>query len=524
MANHIITTSVTGNNITYTMGLAGEYFILTEDTRVIGTGYSYIYGTVAGVSATIDGYMWLQGVVSGFGGSPFYFTGGDQINIGASATLILESAPEDPFQAIMLGQGDGNAFVGGTTFNNDGSITMRVGGFLASGGDNQVSNDGTITLNNASMAFRSGSGDTLTNNGTIKNSSASGLATVFVETGDLSVENAGTILAQRTSSAAIQISNQVPAGLTTINNSGAITAVKGIAIAHDPGLSLSTLKVINTGTITGQSIAILGSAGADTVINRNTIIGDVNLGAGADTFDGRTGQVIGTIALGADSDVYKVSDAAIDLLELSNQGTDRVDSTVSFELGNNFEDLRLLGSAQEGVGNSLNNVITGNGFANTLLGYDGMDTLSGGAGADVLDGDAGNDILSGNDGADILSGGTGNDTMTGGVGADRFIFDTALNATTNFDIITGLSSIDRLVLDQDIFTAIGPSFTIDEFRSIATGTSFATVDANDYVVYLKSTGQIFYDQDGSGIAFAPVLFAELPDNTTLSFSNFLLVA
>jgi serralysin len=103
------------------------------------------------------------------------------------------------------------------------------------------------------------------------------------------------------------------------------------------------------------------------------------------------------------------------------------------------------------------------------------------------------------------------------------VFDTALSASTNKDTITGLSSIDRIVFDNDVFTGLGASFTSSEFRAINAGTSFASVDASDNIIYLKSTGQMFYDRDGSGTTYARILFADLADNTTVNFSQFLMI-
>jgi Ca2+-binding RTX toxin-like protein len=153
----------------------------------------------------------------------------------------------------------------------------------------------------------------------------------------------------------------------------------------------------------------------------------------------------------------------------------------------------------------------------------GADQISGNAAANRLNGNGGSDSLFGRDGADVLKGGLGNDTLSGGAGADQFVFDTALSASTNRDIITGLSSIDKIILDNDIFTALGSGFTSDEFRSIDTGSSFASVDASDNIIYLKSTGQLFYDRDGSGTTYARILFADLADNTTLAFTQFLMI-
>jgi Ca2+-binding RTX toxin-like protein len=203
---------------------------------------------------------------------------------------------------------------------------------------------------------------------------------------------------------------------------------------------------------------------------------------------------------------FTLRDANIDVIKLTGGSISAADLFDAAFAGNTTAFLALMFEGDDTIG--------GTGYGDTLLGFDGADVISGGGGGDI--------IIGGN-GADTISGRTGNDTLTGGVGADKFVFDTQLNATTNKDTISGLSSIDRIVLDNDVFTGLGASFTASEFRSIDTGTSFASVDASDNIVYVKSTGQIFYDRDGSGTTYARVLFAELPDNTSLVLSQFLLV-
>ncbi len=92
-------------------------------------------------------------------------------------------------------------------------------------------------------------------------------------------------------------------------------------------------------------------------------------------------------------------------------------STVVHTLGDNFENLTLVGSfATGGTGNGLANAITGSDFGNTLIGLGGNDTLVGNGGAD---------FLRGGDGADRLDGGSGGDVLMGGRGADIFVFDSA---------------------------------------------------------------------------------------------------
>ena len=55
----------------------------------------------------------------------------------------------------------------------------------------------------------------------------------------------------------------------------------------------------------------------------------------------------------------------------------------------------------------------------------------------------------GGTGNDTLYGKQGNDSLTGGAGADKFIFDTLLNATTNRDTITDFQNgMDRIEIDD----------------------------------------------------------------------------
>ncbi|MTH79961.1 calcium-binding protein [Paracoccus aestuariivivens] len=113
--------------------------------------------------------------------------------------------------------------------------------------------------------------------------------------------------------------------------------------------------------------------------------------AGNDTLNGGAGRdrMIG----GQGNDVYVIDNASDIVLEYANQGTDFVQSTISYSLAGNVENLTLLGTAAlSGTGNALSNLINGN------------------AGNNLLSGLAGNDTLNGRLGSDRMSGGTGNDT------------------------------------------------------------------------------------------------------------------
>ena len=72
---------------------------------------------------------------------------------------------------------------------------------------------------------------------------------------------------------------------------------------------------------------------------------------------------------GAGDDTYVVDNPGDVVTEAPNQGTDTVQSSISYTLGANVENLTLTGSgAINGTGNALNNVIFGNIGSNFLTG------------------------------------------------------------------------------------------------------------------------------------------------------------
>jgi len=75
-----------------------------------------------------------------------------------------------------------------------------------------------------------------------------------------------------------------------------------------------------------------------------------------------------------------------------------------------------------------------------------------------------------------LDGGKGNDVLTGG-GSDKFVFSSALKASSNVDLITDFEvGNERIVLDNAIFTLVGPEggFADKAFASNLSGTAAGT--------------------------------------------------
>ncbi|WP_370567234.1 calcium-binding protein, partial [Dolichospermum sp. LEGE 00240] len=131
----------------------------------------------------------------------------------------------------------------------------------------------------------------------------------------------------------------------------------------------------------------------------NTLIGNtgnniLNGGAGTDTMIGGTGN-----------DSYYVDNTADIITENLNEGTDVVFSGVTYTLTTNLENLTLQGTiAINGIGNNLNNIITGNTSNNILNGGTGADTMIGGTGNDSYYVDNTADIITENlnEGTDVV--------------------------------------------------------------------------------------------------------------------------
>jgi trimeric autotransporter adhesin len=127
---------------------------------------------------------------------------------------------------------------------------------------------------------------------------------------------------------------------------------------------------------------------------------------------------------GLDDDWYVVDEVDDAIVEYVNQGWDSIWSyALSYTLPANVENMFLYGSAVDGYGNGLDNLIQGNGYDNLLTGGEGTDTLYGLGGRDQLLGGSAWDFLYGGADADRLDGGVGDDYMWGGTGDDVYVVD-----------------------------------------------------------------------------------------------------
>lgn len=158
----------------------------------------------------------------------------------------------------------------------------------------------------------------------------------------------------------------------------------------------------NAGTIadSGGTAAYQGSAGVDSVTNTGEIVGDVNLGDGADKFrESGTGHVIGIVAGGLGDDSYFLSSNKMRISETNMEGTDTVRVSGSYSIADEgeVENLVLLGKAKINA--------TGNEYANIVKGNAGINHIDGGLAADRLSGGKGDDLF-------VFTKGSSNDTIT----------------------------------------------------------------------------------------------------------------
>jgi len=209
----------------------------------------------------------------------------------------------------------------------------------------------------------------------------------------------------------------------TENNNQGIDEVRA-GFTYTLGANLENLTLLGVGNIdgTGNSLSnfIIGNDGNNTL----------NGLSGADTLIGGDGN-----------DTYVVDNSNDVVQEIFNQGLDTIQTSVDYILSDNVENMTLTGSSNiDGIGNELDNVITGNSGQNTLDGGVGDDTLDGGTGSDQMIGGEGNDIFFLNTSSDEVIEYTNEGTDT-------------INANFSFDL-NDIDNVENLTL-RDAFNIDG---------------------------------------------------------------------
>ncbi|BBL74371.1 beta strand repeat-containing protein [Methylomagnum ishizawai] len=293
----------------------------------------------------------------------------------------------------------------------------------------------------------------------------------------------------------------------------------GDSVIENPLSGLDTIKSAIDYTL-GANLENLILTGTALVATGNSLANQITGNSANNTLDGAQGA--DTLAGGAGNDVYTVDHTSDIIKENTGEGTDGVQSNVTYALPVNVETLILTGSANlKATGNSLANILTGNGGNNILDGAQGADSLVGGAGNDtylvdnpgdvvkenpgagtdtvksalnhtlganlenlILTGSAatgtGNSLanqITGNSGNNSLDGGTGADTLAGGAGDDTYVVDATGDAITENageGTDTVLSAIDYTLganLENLILTGSAATGTGNSLANQITGNS-----------------------------------------------------
>ena len=492
-------TDTVQSSITYTLGANLENLILTGAAAINGTGNT------------------LNNILTGN-------TGNNSLNGGAGADNMAGGLGDDTYVVDNIGDVVTEA-AGAGTDTVQSSITYTLGANLEN-----------LTLTGA--AAINGTGNTSNNilTGNTGNNSLNGGAGADNMAGGLGddtyvVDNIGDV-----------VTEAAGAGTDTVQSS----------ITYTLGANLENLTLTGAAAINGTGNT------SNNILTGNTGNNILNGGTGADNMAGGLGD-----------DTYVVDNALDVVTEAAGAGTDTVQSSITYTLGANLENLTLTGAAAiSGTGNNLDNIITGNTANNILSGGDGNDTLNGGAGADTLIGGFGNDtyvvdnagdsviensgagtdtvqssisytlganlenltltgaaaisgtgndlnnVIQGNAANNTLTGGLGSDTLNGGNGNDTFVYTSISDSAfgpSNQDTITGfqlsgLFGVDRLdlsAIDANLTVAGNQAFT---FIGLIGGAPGNPVFSN--------AGQLGYQVIGGNL----FLYGNVDPNPTANFA------
>jgi len=489
-----------------------------------GTGNDLMYGSTG--QDTLIGGAGSDYLNGGSGNDQMYGgTGNDRFVVNSTGDVVTEYTNQGIDRvsssiSYRLGNNLENLTLTGTAYYGYGnSLNNSISGHSSnnylwgsSGNDYLYGNAGNDTLGG-------GSGNDYLNGGT-------GNDQMYGSTGNdrFVVNSTGDVVTEYTNQGIDRVYSSISYRLG--NNLENLTLMGTAYYGYGNSLNNSISGNSSNNYLWGSSgnDYLYGNAGNDTLSG----------GSGNDYLSGGTGndQMYG----GTGNDRFVVDSTGDVVTEYTNQGIDRVCSSISYSLGDNLENLTLTGNAYYGYGNSLNNSISGNSSNNYLWGSSGDDYLYGNAGNDYLSGgtgndrmygstgddtlagSSGNDYLSGWSGNDTLVGGFGNDTLTGGSDADKFAFNfrsEGIDTITDFSRVQG----DKIQVSASGF---GGGLNLGILDSYYFTIGSAASDTNDRFIYNSSTGGLFFDVDGTG-RLGQVQFATLSSGLNLTSNDFVVV-
>ena len=460
-------TDTVKSSIAYTLGINIENLTLTGSAAINATGNAFA-NVLIGNSAnnTLDGKFGADTLIAGAGNDTYIIDNAGDIVVENSdeGTDSVQSSISHTLSAnvenlILTGSAAINAT--GNTLNNkltgNTATNILAGGlgndiYVVGAGDNVIENDSEgIDTVQSSLTYTLGvnvenltlTGTTAINGtGNALDNTLTGNTAANVLTGGLGND--------------IYV---VGAGDNIIENDGEGIDTVQSSLTYTLGANVENLTLTGTTAINGTGNAL------DNILTGNSANNTLTGGAGNDTLNGGAGN--DTMLGGTDNDTYVVNSTGDVVTENTDEGSDLVQSSVTYTLGNNVENLTLTGTtAINGTGNALNNILTGNSANNTLTGGAGNDTLNGSAGNDTMVGGTGNDtyVLGRGYGSDSIN---ENDTTTGntdvalfqsGIAIDQIWFQKA-NSDLEVSII---GTNDKLTI-QNWYT--GNQYHVEQFKT-----------------------------------------------------------
>ena len=446
-------TDTVQSSVGYSLSANVENLVLTGTNSIAGIGNGS-NNTLTGNSAAnvLDGGLGVDTMVGGAGDDTYVVD-----NIGDVVTEAANEGTDVVHAAISYTLGgnvenlvlDGSAAINGTGNSLNNTVVGNSAANLLDGGAGSdtmiggqgndtylVDNVGDVTnenLNEGTDTIQSSVTYTLGVN--VENLTLTS-ASVINGTGN-ALDNVltGNSAANVLSGGAGNDTYVVAAGDTVVENTNEGLDTVQSAVTVTLGANVENLTLTGVAAINGTGNSLVN------VIAGNSAANVIDGGTGADTMAGGLGN-----------DTYVVDNAGDIVTEGLNEGTDTVQSSVTYTLGANVENLTLTGSsAINGTGNSLDNVLTGNSAANVLTGGGGNDTYVIGAGDSVVEaansgtdtvqsaltytlgsnlenltltgsaaingtGNSLDNVLTGNSAANVMTGGAGNDTYVVGSG------------------------------------------------------------------------------------------------------------
>lgn len=404
--------------------------------------------------------------------------GGGTDTVISTSDFGLNWAGRDFIENLTLADGNGAVVAVGNNLNNvitgnqgnniingKGGADTMIGGF---GNDIYVVDDvnDTVVESSFSARFNNDADKVITfvNNYTL----ADNVEILDFRSANMTATGNSLDNTYIVSYANIVINEAVNGGTDTVNSSVSYTLTSG----------LENLTLTGTLAIDGT-----GNSG-DNVLTGNSASNLLTGGDGNDTYYINSADYYG---IGGDK-VIEGSGAA--------SGVDTIISTVSVGLdwyAPNVENLTLAGAAYIGVGDALNNVITGNDFANILNGKGGDDRLIGNGGADILFGDVGNDTF----------------VFSSTLVPTRYGIDTVVDFTSGSDHIELSSAIFSNVV------ASSGTLAASDFAVIGS----ASDTGSQHILYNSTSGMLYYDADAGGAGSA-IGFATIGNQAALISADF----